>query len=81
MFTNLRYVRLNKICRGYKSDSKHYAQQQFNAKNQQTKSRELDFAKAKHGTFFQTPHQLRNPWTSDVFANKVAHSYLPKDVI
>lgn len=82
MFANPRYVRFHRLCRGYKSDSKHYAQQpQLIAKNQQTKSTEIDFAKAKHGTFFQQPHQLRNPWTSDIFANKLAQSYLPKEVI
>lgn len=82
MFVSLRYVRLHRLSRGYKSDSKHYAQQpQIIAKNQpSTKNIEVDFAKAKHGAFFQQPHQLRNPWTSDLFANKVAQYYLPKEV-
>lgn len=82
MFANLRYIRIHRLSRGYKSDSKHYAQQsQFVAKDQQVKSVEVDFAKAKHGTFFQQSHELRNPWTSDLFANKIAQFYLPKEVI
>lgn len=82
MFANLRYIRCHRLSRGYKSDSKQYAQQsQFIEKNQQKKSIEVEFAKAKHGTFFQQSPQLRNPWTSDLFANKVAQSYLPKEVI
>lgn len=81
MFVSLRNVRLHRLSRGYKSDSKHYAQQpQIIAKDQPTKNIEVDFAKAKHGTFFQQSHQLRNPWTSDIFANKVAQYYLPKEV-
>lgn len=82
MLANLRYLRGRRLCRGYKSDSKHYAQQtQFVAKDPDTKTTvEFNFAKAKHGTFFQQSHQLRNPWTSDTFANKLAQFYLPKEV-
>lgn len=81
MFANVRYIRLHRFSRGYKSDTKNYAQQsQIIAKDQQGKSVEVDFARAKHGTFFQTPYELRNPWTTDIFANKLAQSYLPKEV-
>ncbi len=81
MFPSLRHVRLQRLGRGYKSDSKHYAQQpQIIVKSQQAKNVEVDFAKAKHGTFFQQPYELRNPWTSDLFANKLAQAYLPKEV-
>lgn len=81
MFANVRYIRLHQFSRGYKSDTKKYAQQsQIIAKDQQGKSVEVDFARAKHGTFFQTPYELRNPWTTDIFANKLAQSYLPKEI-
>lgn len=81
MFTRTRYTSIHRLCRGYKSDSKHYAQQpQPIAKNQRTKIPEVDFKKAKHGTFFQQPFQLHNPWTTDVFANKLAQTYLPTEV-
>lgn len=84
MFANVRYVRLHRLSRGYKSDSKHYAQQSQLIKqsdDQQGKSVDVNFARAKHGTFFQRSHQLRNPWTTDIFANKLAQAYLPKEVI
>ncbi|KAJ6648516.1 Acyl-CoA dehydrogenase family member 11 [Pseudolycoriella hygida] len=81
MFANVRRARCHNLCRRYKTDSKHYAQQpQLNAKNQESKVVEVDFAKAKHGTFFQQPPQFRNPWTSDTFATKLTQLYLPKEV-
>lgn len=81
MIANLRYLRFHRLSRGYKSDSKHYAQQpQFVTKSQEAKGVEVNFSKAKHGTFFQQPYQLRNPWSTDAFANKLAQNYLPKEV-
>lgn len=81
MFAPRRYAKIHKLCRGYKSDSKHFAQQpQVIVKNQQTRNPENVFSKAKHGTFFQQPPELRNPWTTDKFANKLTQTYLPQEV-
>lgn len=85
MFTNTRCLhQIHRLCRSYRSDSKNYAQQpQIIAKTQPSKNRPewIEFAKPKHGTFFQQPPHLRNPWTTDVFANKLIQTYLPAEVI
>lgn len=40
----------------------------------------IPFSKANHGKFLQQPPELKNPWTHDIFANKILALLAPTDV-